>query len=104
VKPVPRRWRSRDNMASRQVPRTRIAVDLIADTEEKLCHMFGVVELRVRLKKVQHERSTFLMKACLSPSGVIKSPPADDVLKAEGAQSADRPAGASAPRGTKPLG
>jgi len=39
--------------------------DLIADTEEKLCHMFGVVKNKIMYgKKVKGiERSTFLIDA-----------------------------------------
>jgi peroxiredoxin Q/BCP len=50
---------SRDNMAS----------ELIADTEEKLCHMFGVVKNKIMYgKKVKGiERSTFL----IAPNGIL---------------------------------
>jgi peroxiredoxin Q/BCP len=44
--------------------------ELIADTEEKLCHMFGVVKNKIMYgKKVKGiERSTFLIDA----SGVLR--------------------------------
>ncbi|HNE73174.1 MAG TPA: redoxin domain-containing protein, partial [Giesbergeria sp.] len=43
--------------------------DLIADTEEKMCHMFGVVKNKIMYgKKVKGiERSTFL----IGPDGVL---------------------------------
>ena len=58
---------SRDNMASHEKFKTNLELpfDLIADTEEKLCHMFGVVKNKIMYgKKVKGiERSTFLMDA-----------------------------------------
>ncbi len=58
---------SRDNMASHEKFRQNLELpfDLIADTEEKLCHMFGVVKNKIMYgKKVKGiERSTFLMDA-----------------------------------------
>ena len=56
---------SRDNMASHEKFRQNLELpfELIADTEEKLCHMFGVVKNKIMYgKKVKGiERSTFLM-------------------------------------------
>jgi peroxiredoxin Q/BCP len=58
---------SRDNLASHDKFRTQLELpfDLIADTEEKLCHMFGVVKNKIMYgKKVKGiERSTFLVDA-----------------------------------------
>jgi thioredoxin-dependent peroxiredoxin len=58
---------SRDNLASHEKFRQTLELpfDLIADTEEKLCHMFGVVKNKIMYgKKVKGiERSTFLMDA-----------------------------------------
>jgi len=58
---------SRDNMASHEKFRQNLELpfDLIADTEEKLCHMFGVVKNKIMYgKKVKGiERSTFLIDA-----------------------------------------
>jgi len=56
---------SRDNMASHEKFKLNLGLpfDLIADTEEKLCHMFGVVKNKIMYgKKVKGiERSTFLI-------------------------------------------
>jgi len=56
---------SRDNMTSHEKFKQALALpfDLIADTEEKLCHMFGVVKNKIMYgKKVKGiERSTFLI-------------------------------------------
>ena len=56
---------SRDNMAShdRFKANLELPFELIADTEEKLCHMFGVVKNKIMYgKKVKGiERSTFLI-------------------------------------------
>lgn len=56
---------SRDNMASHDKFRENLELpfQLIADTEEKLCHMFGVVKNKIMYgKKVKGiERSTFLI-------------------------------------------
>ena len=64
---------SRDNMASHERFKTQLGLpfELIADTEEKLCHMFGVVKNKIMYgKKVKGiERSTFLIDA----SGVLRS-------------------------------
>ena len=58
---------SRDNMASHERFKQNLELpfDLIADTEEKLCHMFGVVKNKIMYgKKVKGiERSTFLIDA-----------------------------------------
>ena len=58
---------SRDNMASHDRFKTNLELpfELIADTEEKLCHMFGVVKNKIMYgKKVKGiERSTFLIDA-----------------------------------------
>ena len=56
---------SRDNMASHDKFKQNLELpfELIADTEEKLCHMFGVVKNKIMYgKKVKGiERSTFLV-------------------------------------------
>ncbi|MEN9628897.1 MAG: hypothetical protein RJA10_2124 [Pseudomonadota bacterium] len=81
---------SRDNMASHDKFKQNLELpfELIADTEEKLCHMFGVVKNKIMYgKKVKGiERSTFLIDA----EGVMRSEwrgikvagHVDDVLKA----------------------
>ena len=85
---------SRDNMASHERFKTNLELpfELIADTEEKLCHMFGVVKNKIMYgKKVKGiERSTFLIGA----DGVLKQEwrglkvpgHVDEVLKAVKAQ------------------
>ena len=64
---------SRDNMVSHEKFRQNLELpfDLIADTEEKLCHMFGVVKNKIMYgKKVKGiERSTFLIDA----KGVLRA-------------------------------
>ncbi len=64
---------SRDNMASHEKFRQNLELpyELIADTEEKLCHMFGVVKNKIMYgKKVKGiERSTFLIDA----AGVLRA-------------------------------
>ncbi len=64
---------SRDNMASHEKFRQNLELpyQLIADTEEKLCHMFGVVKNKIMYgKKVKGiERSTFLIDA----GGVLRA-------------------------------
>ncbi len=64
---------SRDNMTSHEKFRQNLELpfQLIADTEEKLCHMFGVVKNKIMYgKKVKGiERSTFL----IDPSGVLRA-------------------------------
>ena len=81
---------SRDNMKSHDEFKTKLELpfELIADTEEKMCHMFGVVKNKIMYgKKVKGiERSTFLIGA----DGVLKQEwrglkvpgHVDDVLKA----------------------
>ena len=63
---------SRDNMTSHDKFKQSLELpfELIADTEEKLCHMFGVVKNKIMYgKKVKGiERSTFLIGA----DGVLK--------------------------------
>ena len=63
---------SRDNMTShdRFKANLELPFELIADTEEKLCHMFGVVKNKIMYgKKVKGiERSTFLIDG----SGVLR--------------------------------
>ena len=81
---------SRDNMASHDKFRENLQLpfDLIADTEEKLCHMFGVVKNKIMYgKKVKGiERSTFLidttgmLRAYLR--GIKGTGHVDEVLKA----------------------
>jgi len=62
---------SRDNMASHDKFKANLELpyELVADTEEKLCHMFGVVKNKIMYgKKVKGiERSTFL----IDPQGVL---------------------------------
>ena len=63
---------SRDNMASHERFKQNLELpfELIADTEEKLCHMFGVVKNKIMYgKKVKGiERSTFL----IDQAGVLR--------------------------------
>ena len=62
---------SRDNLASHDKFKQNLELpfELIADTEEKLCHMFGVVKNKIMYgKKVKGiERSTFLV----NPEGIL---------------------------------
>ena len=64
---------SRDNMKSHEDFKTKLELpfELIADTEEKLCHMFGVVKNKIMYgKKVKGiERSTFL----IDPEGILRA-------------------------------
>ncbi len=64
---------SRDNLQSHEKFKSSLELpfELIADTEEKLCYMFGVVMNKIMYgKKVKGiERSTFLMDA----SGVLRA-------------------------------
>ncbi|MCU0813223.1 MAG: peroxiredoxin [Burkholderiaceae bacterium] len=64
---------SRDNRAShdRFKANLELPFELIADTEEKLCHMFGVVKNKIMYgKKVKGiERSTFL----IGPDSVLRA-------------------------------
>ncbi|HEX5371511.1 MAG TPA: peroxiredoxin [Aquabacterium sp.] len=64
---------SRDNLTSHDKFKENLELpfELIADTEEKLCHMFGVVKNKIMYgKKVKGiERSTFLIDA----SGVLRA-------------------------------
>ncbi len=81
---------SRDNMASHDKFRENLQLpfDLIADTEEKLCHMFGVVKNKIMYgKKVKGiERSTFLIDATgmlrAEWRGIKVAGHVDEVLKA----------------------
>ncbi len=63
---------SRDNMTSHNAFKQSLELpfELIADTEEKLCHMFGVVKNKIMYgKKVKGiERSTFL----IGPDGTLR--------------------------------
>lgn len=63
---------SRDNMRSHDEFKSKLELpfELIADTEEKMCHMFGVVKNKIMYgKKVKGiERSTFLV----GPDGLLK--------------------------------
>jgi peroxiredoxin Q/BCP len=63
---------SRDNMKSHDEFKLKLELpfELIADTEEKMCHMFGVVKNKIMYgKKVKGiERSTFLIGA----DGLVK--------------------------------
>lgn len=81
---------SRDNLKSHETFKTNLELpfELIADTEEKMCHMFGVVKNKIMYgKKVKGiERSTFL----IGPDGVLRqewrgikvASHVDEVLKA----------------------
>ncbi len=64
---------SRDNLVSHERFKANLQLpfELIADTEEKLCHMFGVVKNKIMYgKKVKGiERSTFLIDA----EGVLRA-------------------------------
>ncbi len=64
---------SRDNLLSHDKFKENLELpfDLIADTEEKLCHMFGVVKNKIMYgKKVKGiERSTFLIDA----AGILRA-------------------------------
>ena len=64
---------SRDNLQSHEKFKQSLELpfELIADTEEKLCHMFGVVKNKIMYgKKVKGiERSTFLIDA----GGVLRA-------------------------------
>ena len=64
---------SRDNLVSHDKFKSNLGLpfELIADTEEKLCHMFGVVKNKIMYgKKVKGiERSTFLIDA----EGVLRA-------------------------------
>ena len=66
---------SRDNMASHDKFKQSLELpfELIADTEEKLCHMFGVVKNKIMYgKKVKGiERSTFLIDAQRRAAGRV---------------------------------
>ncbi|MEH3087838.1 MAG: peroxiredoxin [Xylophilus ampelinus] len=63
---------SRDNMKSHDDFKAKLELpfELVADTEEKMCHMFGVVKNKIMYgKKVKGiERSTFL----IGPDGVLR--------------------------------
>lgn len=63
---------SRDNMRSHDDFKAKLELpfELIADTEEKMCHMFGVVKNKIMYgKKVKGiERSTFL----IGPDGILR--------------------------------
>ncbi len=69
---------SRDNMASHDKFRQNLELpfELIADTEEKLCHMFGVVKNKIMYgKKVKGiERSTFLIDGARHAAGRMARP------------------------------
>ncbi|MBH9578811.1 MULTISPECIES: peroxiredoxin [Inhella] len=64
---------SRDNLISHAKFKETLGLpfELVADTEEKLCHMFGVVKNKIMYgKKVKGiERSTFL----IDPQGVLRA-------------------------------
>jgi thioredoxin-dependent peroxiredoxin len=64
---------SRDNLTSHEKFKTNLELpfELIADTEEKLCHMFGVVKNKIMYgKKVKGiERSTFMVDT----TGVLRA-------------------------------
>ena len=81
---------SRDNLASHEKFKANLELpfELIADTEEKLCHMFGVVKNKIMYgKKVKGiERSTFLIDATgvmrAEWRGIKVAGHVDEVLKA----------------------
>jgi peroxiredoxin Q/BCP len=81
---------SRDNMASHEKFKQSLELpfELVADTEEKLCHMFGVVKNKIMYgKKVKGiERSTFLIDAhgvlVAEWRGIKVAGHVDEVLKA----------------------
>ncbi|MBP8287877.1 MAG: peroxiredoxin [Rhodoferax sp.] len=81
---------SRDNMRSHDEFKQKLELpfELIADTEEKMCHMFGVVKNKIMYgKKVKGiERSTFLIGAdgCLKDEwrGLKVPGHVDEVLEA----------------------
>jgi peroxiredoxin Q/BCP len=81
---------SRDNMVSHERFKSNLELpfELVADTEEKLCHMFGVVKNKIMYgKKVKGiERSTFLIDAdgvlIAEWRGIKVAGHVDDVLKA----------------------
>jgi thioredoxin-dependent peroxiredoxin len=81
---------SRDNMASHEKFKQALELpfELIADTEEKLCHMFGVVKNKIMYgKKVKGiERSTFLIDGsgvlCGEWRGLKVAGHVEEVLKA----------------------
>ena len=81
---------SRDNMKSPDEFKTKMELpfELIADTEEKMCHMFGVVKNKIMYgKKVKGiERSTFLIDAegvlVAEWRGIKVAGHVDEVLKA----------------------
>ena len=81
---------SRDNMASHDKFKQSLELpfELVADTEEKLCHMFGVVKNKIMYgKKVKGiERSTFLIDGAgvlrAEWRGIKVAGHVDDVLKA----------------------
>jgi len=81
---------SRDNMQSHEKFKQNLALpfELIADTEEKMCHMFGVVKNKIMYgKKVKGiERSTFLVDAQgvlrFEWRGIKVAGHVEDVLKA----------------------
>jgi peroxiredoxin Q/BCP len=64
---------SRDNLTSHDKFKENLELpfELIADTEEKLCHMFGVVKNKIMYgKKVKGiERSTFMIDA----AGILRA-------------------------------
>jgi peroxiredoxin Q/BCP len=64
---------SRDNLLSHNKFKETLGLpfELVADTEEKLCHLFGVVKNKIMYgKKVKGiERSTFL----IDPQGVLRA-------------------------------
>ncbi|MCZ8234141.1 MAG: peroxiredoxin [Inhella sp.] len=64
---------SRDNLLSHNKFKEALGLpfELVADTEEKLCHLFGVVKNKIMYgKKVKGiERSTFL----IDPQGILRA-------------------------------
>ncbi|VWX63809.1 Peroxiredoxin Q/BCP [Burkholderiales bacterium 8X] len=89
---------SRDNMKSHESFKESLGLpfELIADTEEKLCHMFGVVKNKIMYgKKVKGiERSSFLIGAdgvLVAEWRGLKVPGhVDDILKAVSAMKKSR--------------
>ena len=80
---------SRDNLVSHNKFKETLGLpfELVADTEEKLCHLFGVVKNKIMYgKKVKGiERSTFLIDAsgvlCAEWRGLKVAGHVDEVLK-----------------------
>ena len=80
---------SRDNMKSHDDFKAKLELpfELIADTEEKMCHMFGVVKNNIctarRSRASNAAPSSSARTACSSRNGGLEVPGyVDEVLKA----------------------